>query len=140
MDRSTDPRPMVVVESGRPGAREAMVRSLHEAGFDVTTCAGPRVLHAGGCPLVETSDCPAVGRASAVIHDLDLDDADDREVLLTLRARYPQLPVVVETPTASALRHADVLDGCTVVPPYSPDHLAEVVASVAVAPPADVRT
>lgn len=123
-------RPLVVVESGRPGAREAMVASLRNVGFDVATCPGPRQLHAGGCPLVETSDCAQVARASAVIHDLDLDDPDDREVLLTLRARYPQLPVVVEVPTASARRHDDILEGCTVVPPYSSDHLAEVVRDV----------
>lgn len=130
MSPMTTPRPLVVVESARPGAREAMVRSLHEAGFDVTTCAGPNHLHAGGCPLVETSDCPQVGRASAVVHDLDLDDPADQEVLLTLRARYPELPVVVETPTTAARRHAELLAGCTVVPPYSPDHLAEVVRAV----------
>lgn len=130
MDRSTRARPLVVVESARPAAREAMVRSLHEAGFDVTTCAGPHHLHAGGCPLIETSDCSQVSRAQAVVHDLDLDDPDDREVLLTLRARYPQLPVVLEAPTTMARRHADILEGCTVVPPYSSDHLAEVVAGV----------
>ncbi len=121
------PRPLVVVESARPGAREDMVASLHAQGFDVTTCVGPHHLHAGGCPLVETSDCPQVGRASAVVHDLDLDDAEDREVLLTLRARYPQLPVVVEASVPAARRHADVLADCVVVPPFSFDHLAEVV-------------
>ncbi len=127
MNTTSTPRPLVVVESDRPGAREAMVRSLDEAGFDVATCAGPHHLRAGGCPLVESTDCPQVGRASAVVHDLDLDDPDDREVLLTLRARYPALPVVLEASTATARRHADLLDGCTVVPPFSPDRLAEVV-------------
>ena len=130
------PRPLVVVESARPGAREAMVRSLHEQGFDVTTCAGPHSLHAGGCPLVETADCPQVGRASAVVHDLDLDDAVDREVLLTLRARYPGLPVVVEATYHQSHAHAEDLEGCTVVPPFSMDHLAEVVRGTVDAAPA----
>ena len=122
-------RPLVVVESARPGAREAMVRSLHEQGFDVSTCAGPRSLHAGGCPLVETSDCPQVGRASAVVHDLDLDDVEDREVLLTLRARYPELPVVVEATHQALRQHRELLEGCVVVPPFSSEHLAEVVSA-----------
>jgi DNA-binding NtrC family response regulator len=127
MDTTPTTTPMVVIESARPGAREAMAGSLQALGFEVTTCAGPRGLHAGGCPLVETTDCPQVARAAAVVHDLDLDDPDDREVLLSLRARYPGLPVVLETPTATARRHADILEDCVVVPPYSPDHLAEVV-------------
>lgn len=127
------PRPLVVVESDHTAAREALVQSLHAQGFDVTTCSGPNHLHAGGCPLVETSDCPQVARASAVIHDLDLDDEHDREVLLTLRARYPQLPVVVEASFQSARRHAQVLEDCVVVPPFSFDHLAEVVRATVTA-------
>lgn len=130
MDQVTRTRPLVVVESGRHEAREAMVRSLREVGFDVATCPGPRQLHAGGCPLVDTSNCPQVERASAVVYDLDLDDPDDREILLSLRARYPQLPVVVELPTGAARRHDDLLEGCTVVPPFSSDVLAAVVRGV----------
>lgn len=123
-------RPMVVVESGRPDAREAMVRSLDAAGFEVTTCPGPHQLYGGGCPLLESSDCFQVERASAVVHDLDLEDPTSREVLLTLRERYSHLPIVVEVPTAIARRHHELLDGCIVVPPFSPDHLAEVVQQV----------
>ncbi len=130
MDESKTVRPLVVVESGRPDAREAIVRSLREVGMDVATCPGPRQLHAGGCPLVETTDCPQVRKASAVVHDLDLDDPDDREILLTLRARYPQLPVVLELPTAVARRHEDLLEGCTVVPPFSSEYLAAAVRDV----------
>lgn len=130
MEQSNESRPLVVVESGRPEAREAMARSLRAVGFDVACCPGPHQLHGGGCPLVETSDCSQVERASAVVHDLDLDDPDDREILLTLRARYPQLPVVVEMPTAAALRHGDLLEGCTVVPPFSSDSLAAAVRDI----------
>lgn len=135
MQPTATSRPLVLVESNRPGAREAMVASLEDAGFDVATCAGPHALHAGGCPLLETTDCPIAERASAVIHDLDLDDPDDREVLLTLRARYPRLPVVVETSTATARRHADTLADCVVVPPYSPTRLTEVVRGAIVGAP-----
>lgn len=123
-------RPMVVVESGRPEAREAMVRSLDAAGFDVTTCPGPHHLYGGGCPLLESSDCFQVERASALVHDLDLEDPTSREVLLTLRERYSHLPIVVEASTAVARRHHELLDGCTVVPPFSPEHLAGVVQQV----------
>lgn len=130
MEQFKDSRPLVVVESGRPAAREALARSLREVGFDVSSCPGPHQLHGAGCPLLETSDCSQVERASAVVHDLDLDDPDDREILLTLRARYPQLPVVIELPTDAARRHDDLLEGCTVVPPFSPDHLAAAVRDV----------
>lgn len=120
-------RPMVVVESARPEAREAIVRSLRAVGLDVTTCPGPAHLHGDGCPLVATADCSLLARVDAVVHDLDLDDAVSREVLSSLRARYEHLPVVVEATTAAARRHRDLLEGCTVVPPYSSEHLAEVV-------------
>lgn len=65
-----------------------------------------------------------------MVDDLDLDDPDGREILLTLRTRYPQLPVVVELPTAAIRRHDDLLEGCTVVPPFSSDVLAAVVRGV----------
>lgn len=120
-------RPLVVVESCRPEARDLTIRRLFEAGFEVVACPGPRHLHAGGCPLVETGDCPQAGRASAVVHDLDLDDPEDREVLLTLRARYPQLPIVVEATDLAALDHIDLLEGCAVVPPDRVDQLAQMV-------------
>lgn len=132
MDRPQMTRPKVVVESARFEARAALVTSLEAEGFDVETCAGGRHMHTGTCPLVETSDCALVADASAVVHDLDLDDPDDREVLLTLRARYPRLPVVVETSTRSAQRYAAELEGCTVVPPYSADHLAAAVREAVV--------
>lgn len=133
MDRPQPTRPKVVVESARFESRTALVSSLEAAGFDVETCAGGRHMHTGACPLVETSDCTLVAGASAVVHDLDLEDPDDREVLLTLRARYPDLPVVVETPTRTAQRYAAELQGCTVVPPYSSEHLAEVVRGAVLA-------
>lgn len=123
-------RPMVVVESARPDAREAIVRSLRAAGLDVTTCPGPAQLHGDGCPLVETADCSLTARADAVVHDLDLDDPDSREVLASLRARYERLPVVVEATTAAVRRHRELLEGCTVIPPYSSEYLAEVVQGV----------
>ena len=128
--RAAGERPMVVVESSRFEARADMVRSLEAEGFDVMTCAGPAMMHTGTCPLVETSDCALVADASAVVHDLDLEDPGDREVLLTLRARYPQLPVVVEASTRTAQRYAAELEGCTVVPPYSTEYLASAVRDV----------
>jgi DNA-binding NarL/FixJ family response regulator len=121
-------RPFVVIESSRTAASDALVASLVREGFDVATCAGPR--NVGDCPLVTTTDCHLVERADAVIHDLDLDDPVDRDVLWMLRSRYPELQVIVETSTDNARRHQDDLAGCIVVPPYSPDHLAEVVAEV----------
>jgi DNA-binding NarL/FixJ family response regulator len=128
--RRDDARPMVVVESSRFEARADMVRSLEAEGFEVMTCAGPAMMHTGTCPLVETSDCALVADASAVVHDLDLENDDDREVLLTLRARYPDLPVVVEASTRTAQRFASDLEGCTVVPPYSSERLAAAVREV----------
>jgi len=125
---STPTRPFVVIESSRTAASDSLVAALVREGIDVASCAGPR--HVGDCPLVTTTDCHLVGRADAVIHDLDLDDPVDRDVLWMLRTRYPELQVIVEASTDSARKHRRELDGCVVVPPYSPEHLAEVVAGV----------
>lgn len=120
-------RPTVLVESWRPGAREAQAERLRRAGFEVTTCPGPRRMADAGCPLAATGECDLVAAADAVVYDLDLDDAQDREVLWLLRSSYPDLPVVVEVTRPVANRHRHLLIGCAVVPTYSSPQLGAVV-------------
>jgi DNA-binding NarL/FixJ family response regulator len=62
-----------------------------------------------------------------VIHDLDLDELQAREVLRTLRCTHPDIPVVLELPAATARRHAALLHGCRVLYPFDTDRLVEAV-------------
>lgn len=124
---SSSSRPLVIVENGRSDAREAQAKSLTRAGFEVATCPGPHGLASPGCPLVSAGDCLLVDSAAAVVYDLDLDDPLDRDVLISMRARHPETPVILELSTAMARRHHHLLEGCTVVPPFSPESLGAAV-------------
>ena len=78
------------------------------------TCALPGRV----CPLVDGVPSPWVDHADVVVHDLDLDQPQAREVLRTLGRTHPDIPVVLELPAATAHRHAALLDGCRVIYPF----------------------
>ena len=120
----------VLIENARGDARRAQQDDLVAGGFDVTTCAGPgRLAGDPGCDLVTTGGCALVEAADVLLYDLDLDEPTDREVLRAVRRMRPELPVVVEVPGDTARRHRDVLEGCTVVMPYSPARVRQAVCS-----------
>lgn len=121
----------VVIENADPASREAERRALRARGLDVVDCGGPRDLGVAGCPVVTSGRCSLVEHADVVLFDLDLDNEDDRAVLAAMRAAHPDVPVVLEVPTAKARRHAGVLAGLTVIPPYDAEHLAATVEAAA---------
>jgi hypothetical protein len=125
-----DPVPRVLIETRDPTAASAVARLLRDDGLEAEVCRGPHRVPQGGCPILTDGDCTLVERADVVLFDLDLDDPVEREVLRVARLRYPDKPVVVETPTSAAHRHAADLGGCTVVPPISPEHLARRIVDV----------
>jgi hypothetical protein len=121
------PGPRVLIEGRDPVASAAQARLLAQHGVEVQVCRGPRRLPGGGCPLLSEGSYSLVEGADVVLFDLDLDDADEREALLTTRLRYPDVPIVVEVPLSARRRHADVLAGVRTVPPISPEHLTEAL-------------
>ena len=119
-------RPVVLIECGDTAATIAQTGAFVDAGFAVRACPGPDAVGEDRCELLRRGRCHLVEGADVVFHDLDLDAAEDRQVLAAIRARYPELPVVVEVPTSGSHGHGhdDLLAGCTVVPPISPERVA----------------
>ncbi len=115
----------VVIESRDSASAAATASTLQARGYDSVVCAGPG--GRDGCPLVSEGRCELIEDADVTYFDLDLDDADERAVLESMRASYPQMPVVVEVPNSVALRHASLLAGCHVVLPYSAERLEQAI-------------
>ncbi len=93
-----------------------MQNLLTNEAFDVKYCGGPDHLPRHNCPLVTEGKCSLVAGADVVVHSLNLDRADQAGVLKGIREAYPDTPVVVEIPTPVMEKHAELLDGFTLVP------------------------
>lgn len=120
----------VLIENGNARARTAQAELLRDRGFVVFECGGPDPL-GDGCPLLQGEVCDLVEGADLVLHDLDLDDPQHASVFDQLRARYPDLPVVLELQTSKIRRHANRLAGCTVIAPFDADHLVHAIEDAA---------
>lgn len=131
--------PRIIIESRRWSAAEAQAEALQAAGMDPIVCTGPTD-HGGACPLLVGETCPVVADADAVVYDLDLDRDDDRAVLRSLVHDHAGLPVITERSHAESHRHADDLQHCSVVLPYSPGHTAEAVLAALGGRPEDDAT
>lgn len=116
----------VLIENGNARARAVQAALLRDRDFSVAECGGPDSRE-GGCPVPDGRGCDLVENTDLVLHDLDLDDPRQAAVFDGLRARYPQLPVVLELPTSRIRRHASRLTGCTVVAPIDADHLVRAI-------------
>jgi hypothetical protein len=121
----------VVIETRDPGRAEAQAAALEAAGFSTTRCSGPGH-QTRDCPVWWGQNCDLLDRADVVLHDLDPRDPVDHDVFEGIRSRYARLPVVVEASTTTARRLRHDLDGCTVVVPYSMEHLVDAVAAALV--------
>lgn len=118
--------PRVVIASRRWAAAEAQSAALHDAGLDPLVCTGPTP-DGGACPLLAGEACPVLVDADAVVYDLDLDGEGDRAILQALLREHAGLPVITERTRDEVRRHADVLEHCSVVMPYSPAVTADAV-------------
>jgi len=89
----------VLVEHTDAAAGIAIARALHEAGYGVATCPGPRI--GEPCPELEDRRCPLASRAGAIVSSLR-DHPDGQRVTACLRGRYPDTPLFVglEPPAA----------------------------------------
>jgi hypothetical protein len=72
----------------------------------VITCPGPAV--AGGCPLLRGIGCPKVTSADGILFQLDLDDADHREIL-THYVEQVDVPIRAIVHEGQKERYADLL-------------------------------
>lgn len=117
----------VLIESNDWAQQESLARILEGAGYATATCDGPE---AGmRCSLVVGSGCSACRDADVVVHVLRHSDARNREVLLEIRRRFPDLPLVVEVPGPRAERYPEDFAGCIVVPqPMTAQHLLDAVS------------
>jgi hypothetical protein len=123
----------VVVEIPDAGDRWVASELLTAAGYEVVSCGGPSDLHRA-CPIELGEGCPAIADADVVVSSLRADVARHGGILAGLRARYPETPLIVEAPAMVATAHADVLEGCEVVFPFTAETLRtridEVLARV----------
>lgn len=89
----TDPASLVALIVGE-AAPEDLTRVLHQNGWDVRHCPGPRVHR---CPLVDGGDCPLRERSdAAVIHAETELWADPVSAATILRcAAHPAAPAVL---------------------------------------------
>ncbi|MHB8492585.1 MAG: hypothetical protein ACYDA6_10300 [Solirubrobacteraceae bacterium] len=101
----------MLVENPNEAAGLAIAQSLRYAGYAVAVCPGPR--GHGKCPLTGPAGCAPAHDADVVVCSLGYDENDvAREVLSELRARYPDMPLVVETPSLMDADLQELLDGC----------------------------
>jgi DNA-binding NtrC family response regulator len=125
----------VVIESANRDAAIAQLAALEGAGYSVTHCGGPDAIRGRVCPLVTGEPCPWVDAADVVVHDLDLDRPEHREILRTLRRTHPDTPIVLELPEATARQHACLLASCRVIFPFDMDRFVQAVADAVQARP-----
>ena len=121
-------RPRVLVENRDVGVGDAIKRFLEAQGCEVAVCEGPDGIPRGRCRVVFEEDCALAAGADVIVHGLNPDYPEHAEVLRALRAKHPEVPVVVEVPTPAVARHAGLLADCVVVPfPATGDALLAAV-------------
>lgn len=89
---------------------------LEAAGYEVACCGGPHELPDGRCPLVAGGHCPLVDGADLIVSGLGISQPAERAVLVALRTRHEQVPVLVEIPAREISELHAVAPGCRTVP------------------------
>ncbi len=122
-----DGRPRVLVEAAEWSYRETLGEVLIAEGYDVASCCGPEGGD-GRCALLMESGCRTCEQADVVVHTLRHTDPRNREVLLELRRRYPDKPLVVEVPGPRAVSYPTDFPGCHLLPvPLTMEALKDTV-------------
>lgn len=86
-------QPRVLIEHADESAGLALATTLREAGYSVALCPGPEPSER--CPLTGPAGCAIADGADAIVSNLGLERPEAAEVLLELRAHYPNTPLVV---------------------------------------------
>jgi hypothetical protein len=114
------------VENADESAGMRLATLLREAGYSVAVCPGPAERER--CPLTGPEGCAIAHGADVVVSSLGLDREERREVLQALRARCPELPLVVEIRAGQDEEWTDLLHGCQLVrSPVVPEELCSAV-------------
>jgi hypothetical protein len=117
----------VLVEVAGQGMAQVIERTLRDQGYQVAVCGGPAALPRHRCPLVETGTCPLADGADLLVYALDVEDADDREVLEAHRL-HPERPACVVVPPALVDRYRSLLRSYEVVEaPLTPEKLVDAL-------------
>jgi hypothetical protein len=121
--------PRILVEACEWAERAHLAQLLGAAGYRTATCPGPEGADRK-CPLSAGSGCPAVERADAVVHLLRHSDPRNRHVLISLRERHPELPVVVYAPEPTVEANPDDFAGTIVIhPPLSDEAILNALST-----------
>ena len=121
----------VVIEHADPDEARAQERALRDAGASVNVCQGAMALPDQTCPVLGGKGCSLIEEADVILHGLDIEDPGDRDVLRSVRAAYPDIPMVVEAPLDLVREHADALRDVRVSPPFDMDALVRTVTDAA---------
>lgn len=125
-----DRGPRVLVEATDFVKRDVLTRILTKNGYSVCGCGGPEA-DDRRCPLADDHECPAVAGADVVVHSMRHSDPRNREVLMEIQRRYPEVPMVVEVPMPVVERHPRDFENVRVVPqPMTSTALLEAVDEV----------
>ncbi len=104
----------VLIEASDWAKQDSLSRLLQQAGYQTATCDGPEGTNSR-CPLVAHGTCDACHHSDVVIHAFRHSDPRNREVLMNLRSRFPDTPIIVEVPAPRAERYPADFEGCSVI-------------------------
>jgi hypothetical protein len=122
--------PRVLVEHPDEAAGLAIATNLRYAGYAVAVCPGPH--GPGECPLIGPNGCAPAHDADLVVGCLGYEREAAREVLRELRMRYPDTPLLIETPPDLDAGVRELLNGCHQLPaPATPEQVVAAVQSLA---------
>jgi len=118
--------PRVLVEHPDEATGLAIASGLRFAGYAVAVCPGPA--GHGRCPLTGPAGCAPAHDADLIVSSLGYEHDVAREVLRELRTRYPDTPLLVETPSNTGAGLRELLDGCHQLPaPATPEQIVAAV-------------
>ncbi len=118
--------PRVLVEHPDEATGLAIASGLRFAGYAVAVCPGPG--GHGRCPLTGPAGCAPAHDADLVVCSLGYEHETARAVLRELRMRYPNVPLIVETPSGPDAELQELLDGCH--PLAAPASAEQIVGAV----------
>jgi hypothetical protein len=89
----------VLIEHPDDHVRGILESALREHGYQVSVCPGPPVGDSTPrCPVVLGQPCAAVESADVIVSGLDPTDSQHRDIVTTIQANRPELPVVADIP------------------------------------------
>lgn len=116
----------MLVENPDEAAGLEIASGLRLAGYAVAVCPGPAAR--GRCPLTGPAGCAPAHDADLVVGCLGYEQEAAREVLRELRTRYPDTPLIVETPSETDAGLRELLEGCHQL--SAPTSVEQIVTAV----------